>query len=218
MTKIEQQLVNTKPAYLDILHTIRRYRLNTIAKKGPILIPKNEINFNDLKRYIFDLQRDGIINIFDDIDLKKLNGLGYKTGKKYLNENIIVKNKNKKTYVILSCNTVEKIDKHLRSLHIPGSSRLIIEHDGKNGCNQQNGETCSFTKNESSLLNFLYSNVNKSQKTEDIMRECKCSREDVKSACYNIRSKLKNKLEYSEEESEKILPKGQHGFYILNIY
>ena len=216
--EIEQQLTSTKPAYLDILHTIRKYRLNTIAKKGPIFIPKEEINSNDLKIYIFDLQKDGIINNFDDIDLKKIDSLGYKISKKYLNENIIPKNKNRKAYVILSCSTVEKIDDYLRSLYMPGSSRLIIEHDGKIGYNQQNGETCSFTKKESILLNFLYNNVNKPQKTEDIMRECKCSRNDIKSACNNIRSKLKRELEYSKEESKKILPTRQHGFYILNIY
>jgi len=134
---------------------------------------------------------------------------------------IKVTGENQKNYYVFSCNTVEKIDEYIKSLYIPGSSNLIVFHYGdiafRNDRNKR-GAICPFTEKESKILYFLYTNQNMPQKTKDIMRECKCSREDIKSACSSIRGKLITNLKYTKEESEIILPKNLSGSYMLNAY
>ncbi len=221
MSPYNEPLKTIKPQFLKLISTIRHYRLNSLGKVGLIFIPQEKIEEHALNKYIHKLF-DDVLNEFNKHNLKELESYGHDKDKKDLKKDYIeVTDENEKDYYVFSCTTVEKIDEYVKSLYIPGSSNFIVEHQGYVGFRndrEKEGVICSFTEKESGVLYFLYINQGKSQKTEDIMRECKCSREDIKSACNNIRMKLKNKLKYSESESKAILPTYQHGCYILNTY
>ena len=222
MSPFNKSLKTTKPQFLKLISAIRHYRLNEPGKTGIIFIPQGDVDKNILNKYIHKLFDGNILNEFNKRNLKELESYDYETDENDLEKDYIeVTDENKKDYYAFSCSSIEKIDEYIKSLYILGSSNLIIEHYGDSGFRndrEKKGASCSFTEKESKILYFLYSNQGKSQKTEDIMRECKCSRNDIKSACNNIRMKLKNKLKYSDSESKAILPTYQHGCYVLNAY
>lgn len=222
MSPHNESLKTIKPPFLKFISTIKHYRLNSLGKTGIIFVPQEEIDSDMLDKYVQLLLNNDILNEFNRRNLKELESYNYETDDEFLEESYIeIPSDNGESCYVFSCSTTEDIDEYVKSLYIPGSSNLIIEHYGHVGFrndHKKEGQICSFNEKESKVLYLLYSNQGEPQKTEDIMRECKLDRNNIKAACNSIRSKLKDNLGYSKKESEKILPKGQHGSYILKIY
>ncbi|MFA7169713.1 MAG: hypothetical protein WC178_02560 [Candidatus Paceibacterota bacterium] len=216
-----QKFKTAKKDYVKFIQLIRKCRLGSIAKKGPTLIPKNEDTAKLLRKYLSQLYNDEVFTGFNERDKPFLEDSGINCEGDFLNSNYLATSCDEKEYFVISCNSVEFIDRYLRSLYIPDGFGFRIESDGLIGTRTIAGsenKSCKFTREEARLLSFLYSNANEGQKTENITRRCDLTKEQIRSACYNIRSKMQRNLGYSVGECKQILPSYSHGFYILNIF
>lgn len=202
--QVELKIV--KPSFIKFIKLVREIRLNSLGKCGEIEIPKSELD------KIADLK----INFF----IKQL-----------INDNILVPLKSSKTgyklksgNITINCNSVGIIDEYLINLYVPGSFGLIIEKNGGHISRYGRPDKYfNFKKQDAAILDFLYRNVGKLQTDTVIAEACEVIlgktliSGQISYSLTNIRRRLKEKLGFSENEANEILPKYKHGGRVLKI-
>ncbi len=110
-----------KIAYLKLIFTIRKHRLFSIARIGPIYLPKDEVVEQTFKKYIGELYRDGIALEFNAIDQISLQDSGVDCREEFLARGYLEGNKDDKERFVLICNCVDFINGYLMRLYVPDS-------------------------------------------------------------------------------------------------
>lgn len=195
-----------KPSFIKFIKLVREIRLNSLGKSGSIIIPKSEMDkIADLKLnyFIRQLIRDGVLELLED-DKKD-----YKL---------------KSGNITVNCNPAEKIDEYLEGLYVPRSSGLIIKNNG--GYITRYGlpdKFHVFSEQDATVLDFLHRNAGHLQTNEAIAQGCReklnknLTPDQLRSIIYNLRRRIKEKLGYDDKEMKEILPKYNHGGYVLKV-
>ncbi len=105
-----------KKPYIDLIKTIRKYRLDSFNSLGITLIPKAKITELVLKNNVTKLFKGGIINKFDETDQEDLKNLGFDGTSEDFNRYYIEHSFNDIAYYIFSTSTLEKIDEFLKQI------------------------------------------------------------------------------------------------------
>ena len=105
-----------KKPFIDLIKTIRKYRLREFGTLGVTSIPKTEIIESVLKDNVIKLFKGRILNKFDEADLEELKKLGYNGTDEDFNNYFIEHNYNNTDHYIFSTATKENIDKYLNKI------------------------------------------------------------------------------------------------------
>ena len=115
-----------KKPFIDLIKTIRKYRLLEFGISGITLVPKKEIPELVLKEYLPELLESGILNKFNESNILKLKKIGYNNADEVLNKYYIEHNYKNTDCYVFSTTTKEKIDKCL--------SKITRSEEEINGC------------------------------------------------------------------------------------
>ena len=105
-----------KKPFIDLIKTIRKYRLLEFGTSGVTSIPKSEITELVLKDNVIKLFKGEVLNKFDEADIEELKKLGYNRTDEVLNKYYIEHTYNNTDYYIFSTTTKEKIDECLNKI------------------------------------------------------------------------------------------------------